>query len=63
VPLLLLYAKRDPMVPPAVGRALHALVPDARFEEIAEGSHFAHVDAPEAFLRVVLPFLGAERAE
>jgi len=60
VPLLLLYAKKDPMVPPSVGRALRELLPDARFEEIAEGSHFAHVDAPAAFLGAVVPFLGGE---
>jgi pimeloyl-ACP methyl ester carboxylesterase len=57
VPLLLVYAKQDPMVPPAVGQALRGLLPDAGFVEIAEASHFAHVDAVEAFVAAVLPFL------
>lgn len=59
VPLLLLYARRDPMVPPAVGEAMRALVPSARFEWLETGSHFAHVDAVSAFLAPVHAFLGA----
>jgi len=59
VPLLLVYAKRDPMVPPAVGKKLAALVPGARLAWLAEGSHFAHVDAPDAFLEEARPFLFA----
>jgi pimeloyl-ACP methyl ester carboxylesterase len=57
VPLLLLYAARDPMVPPEVGDRLHALLPSARFERVEGGSHFMHVDATEAFVARVLPFL------
>jgi pimeloyl-ACP methyl ester carboxylesterase len=59
VPLLLVYAKQDKMVPPVVGERLARLVPDARIEWLQEASHFAHVDAPDAFLRAALPFLTA----
>lgn len=59
VPLLLLYAERDPMVPPRFGDAFSALIPDARLVRVAEGSHFAHVDAVERFLPPVLEHLGA----
>jgi pimeloyl-ACP methyl ester carboxylesterase len=59
VPLLLMYAQRDPMVPPRFGDDFAALVPDARLVRMAEGSHFAHVDAPQVFLPPVLDFLGA----
>jgi len=58
VPLMLLYAKEDPMVPPIIGERLHRLLPSATFAEVEHGSHFMHVDAPEAFLEHVLPFLG-----
>lgn len=58
VPLMLLYAHEDPMVPPEVGRRLHALLPSAAWVEIEGGSHFMHVDAPEKFLDAALPFLG-----
>lgn len=58
-PLTLVYAQRDPVVPPAVGQALRALVPAAAFIELAEASHFAHVDAADRFVAAVLPTLRA----
>jgi pimeloyl-ACP methyl ester carboxylesterase len=57
IPLQLVYAKSDPMVPPRVGAVLRRALPSASFVELARGSHFAHVDAPELFLRTVRPFL------
>lgn len=61
IPLLLVYAERDPMVPPAVGDRLHALVPDAPFVRLAEASHFAHVDAAARFVAAIEPFLDGKR--
>jgi len=57
VPLQLVYARQDPMVPPANGPALAALLPDASLHWLEDSSHFAHVDTPAAFLDVVMPFL------
>jgi pimeloyl-ACP methyl ester carboxylesterase len=57
VPLLLTYARRDPMVPPEVGARLAELIKSATFTWLEEGSHFAHVDAPKTFLAAALPFL------
>jgi pimeloyl-ACP methyl ester carboxylesterase len=57
VPLLLVYAERDPIVPPVVGDRLRALVPTAQFVRLAEASHFAHVDAAPRFVEAVLPFV------
>lgn len=54
IPLSLLYVRQDPMVPPRVGRRLAALVPAASMTWLSEGSHFAHVDATEAFVREVV---------
>jgi pimeloyl-ACP methyl ester carboxylesterase len=59
VPLLLIYAQRDPMVPPRFGDEFASLIPDAKLVRMHEGSHFAHVDAPQVFLPPVLDFLGA----
>lgn len=59
VPLLLLYAEEDPMVPPEVGESLSELIPSAEFVTMQNASHFAHVDAPERFVRHVLDFLEA----
>jgi pimeloyl-ACP methyl ester carboxylesterase len=57
VPLLLVYAEKDPMVPPRFGELLAERIPDARLVRIADASHFAHVDAVERFLPVVQDFL------
>jgi pimeloyl-ACP methyl ester carboxylesterase len=57
VPLLLVYVRRDPMVPPDVGARLAQLIPDARLIWLEQGSHFAHVDAPDDFVAAVSPFL------
>jgi len=59
VPLLLLYAEQDPMVPPRVGDALAALLPGVPLLRLADTSHFTHVDSPERFVEAVLPFLEA----
>ncbi|MBK6513978.1 MAG: alpha/beta hydrolase [Polyangiaceae bacterium] len=57
IPLQLVYAKRDPMVPPEVGARFAALLPDCPIVWLDEASHFAHVDAPTAFLAAAEPFL------
>lgn len=57
VPLLLLYAERDPMIPPEIGVQLAELCPSAEYETIADASHFAHIDAPERFVEAISPFL------
>lgn len=62
VPLQLLYAERDPMVPPRIGDALAELIPDAEHVRLERASHFAHVDATERFLPPVLRFLGSGSA-
>jgi pimeloyl-ACP methyl ester carboxylesterase len=56
VPMLLIYARRDPMVPPRFG-PVFAERTGAPIVWLEEGSHFAHVDAVERFLPPVLEFL------
>ena len=46
VPLMLVYAREDPTVPPKVGRRLAALIPDAEFHWLEHTSHFVQVDRP-----------------
>lgn len=59
VPLGMLYATEDPMVPPEVGEVLHRLIPSATYERIPKASHFMHVDAVESFIPRALAFLRA----
>lgn len=57
VPTHLLYATTDPMVPPSVGTRLGRLLPGVPLTWLDDSSHFAHVDTPDAFLAVAVPFL------
>jgi pimeloyl-ACP methyl ester carboxylesterase len=57
VPLLLIYARRDPMVSPRVGVRLAELIPSAELVWLEDSSHFAQVDSPEELLELALPFL------
>ena len=57
VPLMLVYACEDPIVPPAIGPRLHALVPDAAFHWLERSSHFAQVDSPDRLAALLRPFL------
>ena len=47
------------MVPPSVGERMGALLPGAERVWLDGASHFAHVDATDAFVRAALPFLTA----
>lgn len=57
VPLLLLYAEHDPVVPAEVGEELTELIPGAEYRCVEDASHFVHVDAPEEFVERSLAFL------
>ncbi|MEO8878478.1 MAG: alpha/beta hydrolase, partial [Polyangiaceae bacterium] len=46
-PLLLIYARTDPMVSPENGVKLAKLLPDVKMIWLENSSHFAHVDTPE----------------
>jgi pimeloyl-ACP methyl ester carboxylesterase len=56
VPLLLLYARQDPLVDPAMGEVLNRLVPAARLVRLDRSSHFAQVDRPDAVAQELLSF-------
>ena len=59
IPLLLVYAERDPMVPPRFGELLARRIPEARLVRLPRASHFVQVDAPERLVPLVLEFLRA----
>jgi pimeloyl-ACP methyl ester carboxylesterase len=60
IPLMLLYSYRDPLVPPAVGNRLAALISDARLQRLGRASHFVHVDRPGEVANLLLDFLRPE---
>ena len=57
-PLMLIYARQDPMVPPEIGPKLHRLIPDAEFHWLEDSSHFAQVDSPAPLIALLTDFLG-----
>jgi len=59
VPLLHLYAERDPMVPARFGDVM-AERTGAPLVRLRAASHFAHVDNPAVFLAAALPFLTSD---
>jgi pimeloyl-ACP methyl ester carboxylesterase len=59
VPLSLIYAREDPMVPPEIGPKLHELVPDGEFHWLENSSHFAQVDSPAPLAELITGFLTA----
>lgn len=54
-PLLLVYGRRDPLVPPPL--FLNGLDASARFIILEEGRHFPMLDLPAAFQRLAEDFL------
>ena len=56
-PLLLVYARQDPIIPPTVGPKLHALIPEAGFEWFEESSHFVQVEKPDRLAPLLTEFL------
>ena len=60
VPLLLIYARADPMVPPEIGEKLFRLIQSAKLIWLEESSHFAHVDSCDALIEPILDFLKDE---
>lgn len=59
-PLLLLYAREDPVVPPEIGPKLHRLIPDADFRRLENSSHFAQVDSPDQVATIAREFLATD---
>lgn len=57
-PTLFVWGANDGIITPDYGRAYAGLVKGARFEAIADAGHYPHLEQPEAFLKVVTPFIG-----
>jgi pimeloyl-ACP methyl ester carboxylesterase len=57
-PTLFVWGADDGIITPAYGKAYAALVPGARFETIADAGHYPHLEQPDAFAKIVSPFLG-----
>ncbi|MFZ3237689.1 MAG: alpha/beta fold hydrolase [Stellaceae bacterium] len=61
LPVLVVCGAEDAGTPPSENRRLAGLVPGARYEEIPGMRHFPNVEAPDAFNRIMLGWLDAQR--
>jgi 3-oxoadipate enol-lactonase len=61
VPTLVVCGAEDPGTPASENRRLAGLVPGGRYEEIADARHFPNVEQPEAFNRIMMGWLEAQR--
>ncbi len=61
LPVLVVCGEEDAGTPATENRRLAGLVPGGRYEEIAKMRHFPNVEAPDAFNRVMLGWLDAQR--
>jgi pimeloyl-ACP methyl ester carboxylesterase len=58
VPMLLVYARQDPMIPARVGKEIHRLARGSKLEWLEGSSHYSHVDNPQKMVDTVVRFLG-----
>jgi pimeloyl-ACP methyl ester carboxylesterase len=59
-PTLLVWGRRDPLIPPAVGDLLREEIPDSRLLVLERAAHVPMFDRPEAFDAALLAFLAGD---
>jgi pimeloyl-ACP methyl ester carboxylesterase len=57
MPTLIIWGRRDPVIPVRHARIAHAAMPGSRLEIFDRSGHFPHRDAPERFVALVEDFL------
>jgi pimeloyl-ACP methyl ester carboxylesterase len=64
VPFLIIWGKRDSIIPVSHAYAVHERVPSSRLEIFERAGHFPQLDDPVRFARILLDFIdGTEPAE
>jgi len=59
-PSLVICGANDPGAPPAENKRIASLIPNGRYEEVADALHFPNVERPAAFNRILRGFLDAQ---
>ncbi|MFJ1455291.1 alpha/beta fold hydrolase [Nocardia sp. N2S4-5] len=60
-PTLIVWGRRDPVVPERIGRKTHERIPGSRMAVLDTG-HVPFSSAPQPFLEIVLPFVRSNQA-
>jgi pimeloyl-ACP methyl ester carboxylesterase len=62
-PIKLMFARKDPMVPPSFGPRYHEDLPGSELVWIDDASHFVQVDAPEKTVAEIVAFDAAHASD
>src|SRR4051812_39364400 len=62
VPFLIVWGKRDSIIPVAHAHSVHERVPSSRLEIFDDAGHFPHVDEPQRFIEVLTDFIDSTEA-
>jgi pimeloyl-ACP methyl ester carboxylesterase len=57
VPTMIIWGKRDPMIPVAHARAAHQAIPGSRLKIFPAAGHFPHRDDPRRFVKALVDFM------
>ena len=57
VPTLIVWGRRDAIIPLGHGRLIHTVMPGSQFEIFDEAGHFPHHTDPARFVRVLREFM------
>ena len=57
IPTLIIWGRRDAIIPLGHGRLIHAVMPGSTFEVFDDAGHFPHHTDPERFVRVLRAFI------
>jgi pimeloyl-ACP methyl ester carboxylesterase len=57
IPSLILWGRRDPLIPCEHGEAAHEAMPGSRLEIFEDSGHFPHIDQPVRFARALIDFM------
>jgi hypothetical protein len=57
VPTLIVWGRRDAIIPLGHGRLIHTVMPGSELEVFDEAGHFPHHTDPSRFLRVLREFM------
>ena len=62
MPTLVIWGRRDAVIPLGHGRLAHAAMPGSEFEIFDEAGHFPHHTDPSRFIQLVTDFVAPDRA-
>jgi pimeloyl-ACP methyl ester carboxylesterase/predicted enzyme related to lactoylglutathione lyase len=57
VPTLILWGRRDPLIPCAHAESAHGAMPGSELEVFEKSGHFLHIDQPVRFARALIDFI------